>query len=104
MVNSAWFRLAGGLDIEDWADPGDDDFFNRMSERRLRQFSTNHLCGKGYWVWLIPLASGPISIGIVAPQGRTSSPSPTRSQRIWSPATSAARTSPSGRRRTMTSS
>jgi flavin-dependent dehydrogenase len=66
MVNSAWFRLAGGLDIEDWADPGDDDFFNRMSERGLRQFSTNHLCGKGYWVWMIPLASGPISIGIVA--------------------------------------
>jgi flavin-dependent dehydrogenase len=66
MVNSAWFRLAGGLDIEDWADPGDDDFFNRMSERGLRQFSTNHLCGKGYWMWLIPLASGPISIGIVA--------------------------------------
>src|SRR5207237_864777 len=25
-----------------------------------------HLCGKGYWVWLIPLSSGPISIGIVA--------------------------------------
>jgi len=66
IVNSAWFRLAGGLDIEDWADPGDDDFFSRMSERGLRQFSTNHLCGKGYWVWMIPLASGPISIGIVA--------------------------------------
>ena len=48
MVNSAWFRLGGGLDIEDWADPGDDDFFSRMSERGLRQFSTNHLCGKGY--------------------------------------------------------
>jgi flavin-dependent dehydrogenase len=65
-ANSAWFRLAGGLDIEDWADPGDDDFFDRMSERGLRQFSTNHLCGKGYWVWMIPIASGPISIGIVA--------------------------------------
>jgi flavin-dependent dehydrogenase len=66
LVNSAWFRLAGGLDIEDWADPGDDDFFSRMAERGLRQFSTNHLCGKGYWVWMIQLASGPISIGIVA--------------------------------------
>ena len=32
----------------------------------MRQFSTNHLIGEGYWVWLIPLASGPISIGIVA--------------------------------------
>ena len=66
MVNSVWFRLAGGLDIEDWADPDDEEFFGRMSERGLRQFSTNHLCGKGYWMWMIPLSSGPISIGIVA--------------------------------------
>ena len=66
VVNSSWFRLAGGLDIEDWADPDDEEFFGRMSERGLRQFSTNHLCGKGYWMWMIPLSSGPISIGIVA--------------------------------------
>ncbi len=66
MVNSAWFRLGGGLDIEDWVDPDDEEFFARMSERGLRKFSTNHLCGKGYWVWMISLASGPISIGIVA--------------------------------------
>ena len=65
-VNSSWFRLAGGLDIEEWVDPDDDEFFDRMSERGLRKFSTNHLCGKGYWVWLIPLSSGPISIGICA--------------------------------------
>jgi len=65
-VNSSWFRLAGGLDIEEWVDPDDDEFFDRMSERGLRQFSTNHLCGEGYWVWLIPLSSGPISIGICA--------------------------------------
>jgi flavin-dependent dehydrogenase len=66
MVNSAWWRLAGGLDIEDWADPDDEEFFGRMSERGLRRYSTNHLCGKGYWMWMIQLASGPISIGIVA--------------------------------------
>jgi flavin-dependent dehydrogenase len=66
MVNSAWFRLAGGLNIEDFADPDDEEFFGRMSERGLRQYSTNHLCGKGYWMWMIPLSSGPISIGIVA--------------------------------------
>ena len=28
--------------------------------------STNHLMGKGYWTWLIPLGSGSTSIGIVA--------------------------------------
>jgi flavin-dependent dehydrogenase len=66
VINSSWFRLAGGLDIEDWADPNDEEFFGRMSERGLRKYSTNHLCGKGYWVWMIPLSSGPISIGIVA--------------------------------------
>ena len=66
VVNSAWFRLDGGLDIEDWADPDDEEFFSRMSEKGLRKFSTNHLCGQGYWVWMIPLSSGPISIGIVA--------------------------------------
>jgi flavin-dependent dehydrogenase len=66
VVNSAWFRLDGGLDIEDWADPDDEEFFGRMSEKGLRKYSTNHLCGQGYWVWMIPLSSGPISIGIVA--------------------------------------
>ncbi|MBV9193809.1 MAG: tryptophan 7-halogenase [Solirubrobacterales bacterium] len=63
-INSAWFRLDGGLDLEHWSD--DEPWLARMSERRLRMFSTNHLMGEGYWVWLIPLASGPISIGIVA--------------------------------------
>ncbi len=32
----------------------------------MRKLCTNHLMGEGYWVWLIPLSSGPISIGIVA--------------------------------------
>ena len=66
VVNSSWFRLGGGLDIEDWVDPDDTEFFERIAERGLRQLSTNHLCGEGYWVWLIPLSSGPISIGICA--------------------------------------
>jgi flavin-dependent dehydrogenase len=65
-VNSSWFRLAGGLNIEDWVDEDDDEWFGRMKQRGWRRFSTNHLCGEGYWVWLIPLSSGPISIGIVA--------------------------------------
>jgi len=65
-VNAAWFRMSGGLDLEDWVDPSDEEFFGRMEERGLRRLSTNHICGQGYWVWLIPLASGPISIGIVA--------------------------------------
>jgi hypothetical protein len=34
--------------------------------RPARWLSTNHLVGKGYWVWLIPLSSGSHSVGIVA--------------------------------------
>jgi flavin-dependent dehydrogenase len=63
-INAAWFRLAGGLDIEDWSD--DAAWHERMVERGIRKFSTNHLMGEGYWVWLIPLASGSVSIGVVA--------------------------------------
>ena len=66
MINSSWFRLAGGLDLEDWADPNDEEFFGRMAERGVRKLSTNHVCGQGYWVWLIQLSSGPISIGLCA--------------------------------------
>jgi flavin-dependent dehydrogenase len=64
-INSAWFRLGGGLDLEEWgsAAPG---WMARMSEPGLRKFSTNHLFGEGYWIWLIPLSTGPISIGLCA--------------------------------------
>src|SRR6266511_1116130 len=37
-----------------------------MMMPRIRHQSTNHLMGKGYWVWLIPLSSGSISIGVCA--------------------------------------
>jgi flavin-dependent dehydrogenase len=64
-INSAWFRLAGGLDIEDWG-RSNAEWIGRMAEPGLRTFSTNHLLGEGYWVWLIPLSTGPISIGVCA--------------------------------------
>jgi flavin-dependent dehydrogenase len=64
-INSAWIRLRGGLDLEDWGSQ-DQAWMARMSEPGIRKFSTNHLMGEGYWVWLIPLSSGPISIGICA--------------------------------------
>jgi hypothetical protein len=37
-----------------------------MHSQNDPDLSTNHLLGKGYWVWIIPLASGATSIGIVA--------------------------------------
>lgn len=64
-INSSWFRLGGGLDIEDWGRQ-DGDWMGVMSQPGLRRMSTNHLLGEGYWIWMIPLSSGPISIGLCA--------------------------------------
>ncbi len=63
-ANASWFRLAGGLNFEDWTQ--DEEWLDRMPERGKRQYSTTHLVGTGYWIWLIALKSGPISIGICA--------------------------------------
>jgi flavin-dependent dehydrogenase len=62
-INASWFRLAGGLDLEEWG-AHDAAWLGRMQQVGTRQFSTNHLLGTGYWVWLIPLGSGFISIGV----------------------------------------
>jgi flavin-dependent dehydrogenase len=63
-INASWLRLAGGLDMDDWSD--DEAWQGRMQQQKVRWLYTNHLMGEGYWVWLIPLSSGAISIGIVA--------------------------------------
>lgn len=63
-VNAAWFRLAGGLDVEEWST--DPEWLGRMARPGIRKHSTIHLTGEGYWVWLIQLHSGPISIGVCA--------------------------------------
>ena len=64
-INAAWIRLAGGLDFEDWG-ADDAEWLDRMPEQGLRGLSTTHLIDEGYWLWLIQLASGPISIGVCA--------------------------------------
>jgi flavin-dependent dehydrogenase len=64
-INAAWIRLAGGLDFESWG-ADDEEWLERMPERGLRMLSTTHLIDEGYWLWLIQLASGPISIGVCA--------------------------------------
>ena len=58
-----WFRISERIDINDWSQ--DRDWLTRCNPPN-RWLSTNHLCGEGYWVWLIPLASGSHSVGIVA--------------------------------------
>ncbi len=61
-VNSVWFRVKGFMDVNTWSQ--DQDWLARCDPPN-RWLSTNHLCGEGYWVWMIPLASGAHSIGIV---------------------------------------
>jgi flavin-dependent dehydrogenase len=63
-ANAVWFRIAHSIDIDDWST--DAQWRSRINEDGHRSLSTNHLMGSGYWVWLIPLASGSTSIGIVS--------------------------------------
>lgn len=62
-VNSAWFRIGAKIDVDEWS--SDPQWLGRCDPPN-RWLSTNHLVGEGYWVWLIPLASGSHSVGIVA--------------------------------------
>ncbi len=61
-ANAVWFRVGHPIDIDTWSD--DAAWLERITEGE-RSLSTNHLMGSGYWVWLIPLASGSTSVGIV---------------------------------------
>lgn len=61
--NAVWLRVATEIDIGQWSD--DPSWQARLVEGD-RAMSTNHLMGEGYWVWLIRLASGATSVGIVA--------------------------------------
>lgn len=63
--SSAWFRFEGRWDVSDLVPESNTGWHDRVPER-ARYGSTNHLCGAGYWVWVIPLSGGDTSIGIVA--------------------------------------
>ncbi|QOW24649.1 tryptophan 7-halogenase [Lysobacter sp. H23M47] len=61
-ANAAWWRVEGRLDPGSWS--SDHDWMQRCQPPE-RWRSTNHLCGPGYWFWMIPLASDVHSLGIV---------------------------------------
>jgi flavin-dependent dehydrogenase len=61
--NAVWLRVGTEIDVGQWSD--DPNWQARLAEGD-RAMSTNHLMGEGYWVWLIRLASGSTSVGIVA--------------------------------------
>ncbi|HEY7416577.1 MAG TPA: tryptophan 7-halogenase, partial [Ktedonobacteraceae bacterium] len=61
-ANAAWFRIGHPIDVNTWSD--NSEWLDRITLGD-RSLSTNHLMGPGYWVWLIRLASGSTSVGIV---------------------------------------
>ncbi|MBC8056667.1 MAG: tryptophan 7-halogenase [Rhizobiales bacterium] len=62
-ANAVWFRIKDRIDIDRWSN---NTAWRERCNPQARWLSTNHLVGAGYWVWLIPLASGSHSVGIVA--------------------------------------
>ncbi len=62
-AHAVWFRMAHRITLDDWSD---NPAWRARCETPTRWLSTIHLVGPGYWVWLIPLASGSHSVGIVA--------------------------------------
>lgn len=62
-AHAVWFRMDHRIAIDQWSD---DPQWRARCTVPDRWLSTNHLCGEGYWVWLIPLSSGSHSVGIVA--------------------------------------
>ena len=61
-ANAVWWRVDGFVDPNQWSD--NPQWLARCTPAD-RWRSTNHMCGPGYWFWLIPLASGAHSLGIV---------------------------------------
>lgn len=62
-AHAIWFRVDRRIIIDDWSNS--QSWRERCQPQGRRWLSTNHLTGAGYWVWIIPLASGVTSIGLV---------------------------------------
>jgi flavin-dependent dehydrogenase len=62
-AHAIWFRMNHRINVDAWSQ---DSTWQQRCVKPERWLSTNHLCGPGYWLWLIPLGSGSHSVGIVA--------------------------------------
>jgi flavin-dependent dehydrogenase len=76
-TNSLWARFTG---VKDWDGHELRQKYPRWAEATYaaRGWATNHLCGFGWWCWIIPLKGGDVSVGLVydtrlfsPPAGRT---------------------------------
>ncbi|WP_100656140.1 NAD(P)/FAD-dependent oxidoreductase [Alteromonas flava] len=61
--NAVFFRVDKKIVIDEWSEAS--DWQDRLNDKGTRWLSTNHLMGKGYWIWIIPLGSGATSFGVV---------------------------------------
>lgn len=63
-ASASWWRVKGECDVSALVPKSDTQWHQRIEVKRWH--STNHIMGKGYWIWFIPLSSGHTSIGIVS--------------------------------------
>src|SRR2546427_2444008 len=63
-INAVWARFSGvkEWDSYEWRQRFPDYAKNCLT---AREWATNHLFGRGWWVWIIPLQGGDVSAGIV---------------------------------------
>jgi flavin-dependent dehydrogenase len=63
-INAVWARFTGA---KAWDGPELQQRFPEYARqcRTSREWATNHLLGRGWWVWIIPLQGGDVSAGIV---------------------------------------
>lgn len=64
VANAGWFRVKGKVDITRFV-PETEREWHDVDWAKHRWRSTNHLMGRGYWAWVIPLSTGNTSIGLV---------------------------------------
>ena len=63
---AVWARWRDVADIDSKAVQGPDPANPRLPPvNAARRLATNHYCGYGWWVWVIPLGDGDTSVGIV---------------------------------------
>lgn len=61
--SSAWWRVKGKVSVNDFVPASNTRWHARVEDDRWQ--STTHMMGRGYWVWLIPVAPDNTSVGIV---------------------------------------
>jgi flavin-dependent dehydrogenase len=63
-TNSLWARFTG---VKDWDGNELRQKYPKWADATIaaRGWATNHLCGLGWWCWIIPLKGGDVSVGLV---------------------------------------